>query len=471
MFLAGGAIFFCLFYVADAFSLLNVLAPLALALIAGAANWHLVRNYPEAIWTPLFSFRLGVLAFFALGSLVPYVVGEAVIERIILLYPYTDMEAAKFNLICFVSTLLVIGFVKIGSMFRTAEQGFDAGRPIDATAQMGAFFFAIGFGYSLAVDVPTTLGIIGVVVPASVSLPFEAANAVGVFLLAFHAFQRGGASYLLLPLLFLLNLALGLVLYNKTLVLFPILFMGLALLVHRVTALRVLAVTAVMVATLSVLQPLVAQARMLHYQVHSSLAGGTIAERIENSLSWVTQGELVTGLADSGAGMSRLSYLNVGTYLISEYDAGAAGETIKAAGWALIPRIIWPDKPFTTDTGSDLYHRLTGQDTSFLSPTITADIYWNLGWFGLLLLLPFCGLAIWFATVATYSIVRRRDWFMMPFVLITFRIGLSVDQAFVIGFFIPAAAAVVALILLRVAKRLLGLDEFAGGSVPASAPS
>jgi hypothetical protein len=64
---------------------------------------------------------------------------------------------------------------------------------------------------------------------------------------------------------------------------------------------------------------------------------------------------------------------------------------------------------------------------------------------------------------------------MMPFVLIVFRVGLSVDLSFVIGIFAPAAAALIAYFLLRIARpalvaRALGDGAMPRGAAPAPAP-
>lgn len=456
--------------------LVNVASPILLATILGTANWRMVRQNSTAIWTPLFSFRLGVLVFLAFGALVPYLVSDPLVDRIKSLYPYSEQEAAKTNILWFVYATLMIGSVKLASLFRHSEEPVELGGKLEGwtTAKLGLLFFAVGISYSLLVDLPRALDLFQILIPGSLSLVFLTANAVGTFLLTYHALQRGGAWYLLIGLILLLQIALGLVLYNKSMILLPILLSGLAILFDRVTLPRVIGITVALVLTLNLLQPAVAQARVLHVMTYGSdsgaISGGTIADRLSNVTSLWTEGPLRD--SETGEGLIRLSYLNIGTFMVTEFDVGLPGNSIEAATYALIPRFIWPQKPTVSDAGRELYYRVTGEETSFLAPTTAADLYWNMGWTGILLLTPVLGLLLWLGTVASYAIVRAEDWFMMPFVLIAFLVGLGTDQSFVVGIFVPGAAAIIAFFFLRFSKAFVSVATAPqGGRRPPAAPS
>lgn len=459
--LLGSVLSLGLLQLAGLYEAINIAGPLLLATIAGLANWNMVRRNPTAIWTPLFSFRLGVLVFLAFGALVPYLVSDPLVDRIKGLYPYTEQEAAKVNLLWFIYATLIVGAAKLASAFRGSETPVRLGELLEGwtTAKLGILFFAVGISYSLLIDLPRQLELFLILVPGSLSLVFLAANSVGTFLITYHALQKGGAWYLLAAFILLLQIALGLVLYNKSMILLPILLSSLAMLFDRVTLPRVVGITVMLVTALNLLQPAVRQARDLHLLSYGSesggTTGGTIGERMSNITSLWTDGPLREN--ESGEGLLRLSYLNIGTFMVTEYDVGLPGNSIQAATYALIPRFIWPQKPVVTDAGRELYYRITGEATSFLAPTTAADLYWNMGWAGILLLTPVLGVFLWAATLASYSIVSAQDWFMMPFVLIAFLIGLGTDQGFVVGIFVPAVAALIAFFFLRFAKAFVSL--------------
>jgi len=474
--LLGSVMTLGLLHLGGVYELVNVAGPILLGTILGIADWRMVRQNPTAIWTPLFSFRLGVLVFLAFGALIPYLVSDPLVDRIKGLYPYSEEEAAKTNLLWFVYATLMIGSAKLASIFRGSETPIELGGRLEGwtTAKLGLLFFAIGISYSLLVELPRALELFEILVPGSLSLVFLTANSVGTFLLTYHALQRGGAWYLLIGMILLLQIALGLVLYNKSMILLPILLSGLAILVDRVTLPRVIGITVALVLTLNLLQPAVAQGRVLHVMSYGTAEGGTsggsIAERLSNVTSLWTEGPLRE--SETGEGLIRLSYLNVGTFMVTEFDVGLPGNSIEAATYALIPRFIWPQKPAVSDAGRELYYRVTGEETSFLAPTTAADLYWNMGWTGILLLTPVLGVLLWLGTLASYSILRAEDWFMMPFVLIAFLVGLGTDQSFVGGIFVPGVAAIIAFYFLRFSKAFVSVATAPqGGRRPPAAPS
>ena len=53
----------------------------------------------------------------------------------------------------------------------------------------------------------------------------------------------------------------------------------------------------------------------------------------------------------------------------------------------LVPRLLWPSKPITTTSGSAVNFLLGVQSTNQIAVTMFADIYWNLGFPGLLLMM------------------------------------------------------------------------------------
>jgi hypothetical protein len=80
--------------------------------------------------------------------------------------------------------------------------------------------------------------------------------------------------------------------------------------------------------------------------------------------------------------LTRFSATPIQSFLINQHDSGNAGQTI-ANGWiALIPRVLWPEKPTITSVGTDLDSAFfrRSHSSSALAPTYTAEAYWNGGW-------------------------------------------------------------------------------------------
>jgi len=69
-----------------------------------------------------------------------------------------------------------------------------------------------------------------------------------------------------------------------------------------------------------------------------------------------------------------------------------------------------------------------------------ADIYWNLGFPGLLLMMV-AGFFLGIATVIDRRILQTGDWLMMPFVFATFRFALTLDGNFATSMMIPIVMA------------------------------
>jgi hypothetical protein len=86
------------------------------------------------------------------------------------------------------------------------------------------------------------------------------------------------------------------------------------------------------------------------------------------------------------------------SYLIRQHDNGNSGESLKDVWTAMVPRVLWPEKPNITRFGAQLYNSLNrNAGSSQLSPTYTAEAYWNYGWIGLIVVSLVIGLEMgWF---------------------------------------------------------------------------
>jgi hypothetical protein len=96
------------------------------------------------------------------------------------------------------------------------------------------------------------------------------------------------------------------------------------------------------------------------------------------------------------------------SFLINEWEAGRPGNSLEDSWAALVPRIIWPEKPITTRFGAELYALIFNRhnNSSNQAPTYTGEAFWNYGWAGLAIVSAVLGLELgWFS----------RKWLLLYF--------------------------------------------------------
>jgi hypothetical protein len=251
------------------------------------------------------------------------------------------------------------------------------------------------------------------------------------------------------------SLLFGLLALEKSSIIYPQLLLSLAYLMRGATIRRLATVTVLLVAVFAILQPLVAYQRVEQTQQYGDAPVLNPIERLGYAATWVTSPEARASGASNAESFTRLTYTAPAAFVITEYDQGRPSDAVSQALIALVPRILWPDKPSTTAVGIDLYYYLTGRTTSQIAMTVPADVYWNLGWAGTLIIPLLLGPLLMLATVTSFRIVAARDWLMMPFVLLCFRIALSTDNSFIPAVLVPAVMAFIIYWVLWGARMIL----------------
>ena len=442
-------------YWAGTYGTANFLLPLLMTAIPGWGIWRMLRRVPAAIWSSLFAVRAASLVYLGIGGLVPILGGEAAREYIFALYAYSPEEGTKAHALFVAGLFVLIASVKLASIVRPGTAPL---RHVtfsqSGSFRLGLVFVALGLGYASLIQIPTQLYWAGLVLPGSIILLMSAIGSIGLFLLTLWAAERGGVAYLLPAALLLVQLLVSAILMEKQTFLMAILLVGLALLLKKFSIPRLGVLAVVLAATLSFLTPAIQQARIVHSDFYGDLTGGSVAERLGHQIRYL-QGERIAIIAATEATtFVRLHYTSPSAFVMTQYDLGLPGQSIVNSAYAVIPRLIWPDKPVTSAVGSELNRMITGVDTSALGIVMFADLYWNLGWSGLLLLIPI-GWYLWWASSIACAVVTARDWLMMPFVVIAFRVGMSMDNTFVLSWLVPAAISLVAFVLLRFASDLV----------------
>lgn len=452
-------------YLAKGYGAVAWIAPPSLVAILGSANWVMIKRDTAALWTPLFSFRLASVVFFGFGGILSENLSAVALASYQAELPYTAQEAANVFLVWLAGV-----FATLLGFFIASKLASGKPKPLRPVSQsesrtlaLGLFFAGAGLGYAYLVRLPIELGILPIrTVPAALSTPFDAAAAVGVFLLSLWSLRKGGMAVLVIPAVVIPASAVGLILLTKQGVLLPLIFLGLAILFERISALRVAIVVGLLVFSFSILQPMVAYARSM---ISPELALDP-GERLSHMADFVT-GDVRDSNADEvQVDFLRFGHTHVAAFVMDRYQRGMPSEELANSLTALIPRVIWPDKPAVTQGAVDLYFLVSGREGSALAATSYADLYWNGGWPATLLLGFAWGGLMFIGTRECLRIVRQRDWFMMPYVLLVFMIGLSQESAFTVGVLIPSVMAVIAHYLLRGARGLFQIDHIGDRNAP-----
>ena len=119
----------------------------------------------------------------------------------------------------------------------------------------------------------------------------------------------------------------------------------------------------------------------------------------------VLAGQAATSVHDDGdsfkRNLTRFLHGPTQSFLVDEWRAGRYGNSLADAWVAVIPRVLWPDKPIVTRFSEELYGKMfrlaPEESTSAQAPTYTAEALWDYGWPGLLVVSVLLGLELgWF---------------------------------------------------------------------------
>ena len=198
------------------------------------------------------------------------------------------------------------------------------------------------------------------------------------------------------------------------------------------------------------------------YKLSGNITQATFSQRLEIIGRWFS-GEAQTykffrpDLSQSETGWARLSYSNVQTFAMNRYDSGMPGETLKTVMIVLIPRVIWPEKPITTDMAKDFYKLVTGwRGESHLGLGLFGEGYWNFGWFGVVLLGVVTGVIFWVLSGFAVNWMRAGAIEYMPSIFIAINMGILGTT----GLFANAiigATGLIAIYALFVSKVLVAM--------------
>jgi hypothetical protein len=439
---------------------LNIVGPVCLTVILWTGALRMILLDDAAIWTSLFWFRVSTGVYFGVGALVPLLMSDAVRIYLESFFLFHGDHIAKVNLIVVVACIAVLGTANV--VFAIAGDGARKHRRAEEartnsggaqTLAAGLLFLVIGGIVKYLYVVPYALGLTDFVLPGSVG-PIGNFTYAALFFLTIWSRAHSKAAFPFVVAFVLLEMGIGVLSLSKTDVLTPLIIFLCALVRLQLTVWRLgMVVAALIVCYLSIV-PIVEYGRAEHWRRYQSLGGADLMERLQilalslDHLGNVDETNSVESL------LVRISYVNQATFAVNLYDSGRAGDTLSRALVVFIPRLLWPDKPVTTQVAIEFNLAATGISTSASSPGLFAEAYWNYGWTGVILLTMTLGLLLAFLSRYALGVFHREKWLYFPVVILAMRIGFRTD-----GYYVPdVIGALVILIALHLVLYLF--DRF-----------
>lgn len=473
---------------------MNVVGPVGLGVSALAAGVRLLRRAPEAAWTPYGWFLLAVVAFYSVGPLVYPLADADTVRRASSLYKVTPAELLRTNLLNSVGVLAVLsGFWMVsrlglgllsfgsgGTVSRARTGRYRDGQPVSRPTRVSSVsaelvalaFLVVGGCLQYLIILPARFGALDVVLPG-IFWNLGRVHLLGIALMA-YVVARGKRSWRIpFWILWGLQLLVSLLLFSKLELILSLVLPALgAYASHR--RLKRLLLWGALATTVYLSVPhLVLHGReQIRGQTGATDRAG-LTQRAEILVQWYERGmpSLRNGVSPLSTGWTRLNYAPVQAFAMARYDDGYPGNSLRYAGIVLIPRLLWPDKPVTTDLGVDFYQLMTGRRSTHLGLGIFGEGYWNLGWFGVVGLSLATG--VMFGLVSRFSLgwIRRREFIYLPSIMLGIQMGAVgttglFANSVVGGGAILAAYAVTCWMLVRLIAGVRRRHRVLSGSLP-----
>ncbi len=420
--------------------IVNIAGPLAFTAINGLAAWRMMNTNSRTLFTPLLTYRVANAVYFGLGQMVHMVVSDEHVAIIKSLYPFAASEVAKMNLLVASCALLVAlasrVFVFIlretsWSVARAKEMQFSP-RGARLLRNYGIGMLFVGSLLKYFVVFPVNMGWIDPGAFPGFLFNLAEMSLVGINLLSIWSLTFAPAFFPVICAAVALEMVYGVLLFSKVQVLLPLLMLATGVMVQKVTRVRVAVVLAAVAFAIEFMQPLAGYARNeFNRRTGHDARLSTLETRLEVLRSYFDPLRPRQPYEERGEGLLRITYINAGTLAIAMYDRGSSGDSYRNILVALVPRLLWPDKPLLQE-GGEFASMASGRamDNS-VSPGLFAEAYWDFGWLGV----PIIGvsLGLFLVVMSRYSLWVFGDqrWMFFPIALMGMKVGLSADGMFV----------------------------------------
>ena len=413
----------------------NAVVLIAFILLSLWTAYELIKTDPQMVWMPLTLYTVSSALFYGFGPLA-YTFGN---EGTRTYLAFRKISASPQNLVdATMLSLTGIGLVFVGALafltyrpegfFRTER--FKA--PVFSPELVAWALLIAGLIFKYAIIYPSKWGLIDLVIPGFLT-QLDTMAALGFGLLAFVAFGRNRR---LIPVFFVLwtiDFCLTTLAFSKSPLVFAMIFpiAGYFLAVQNKFVTGMLTLMAIGVYTLS--QPMVVYARMSQVEISSEPGYVGHAKVILHYLAERPEVISNSNYYGSQAWWTRFEFSGKQAYAMDLHDRGITSSSLSQLPIIFIPRVIWHDKPLIRGPGQDFYYLVTGRDSNNMSMSVYADMYWQFGWLGLILISPLLGVAFAAMTVTLLPEISKRNFIYFPAVLIGFQYALLDPNKYLIN--------------------------------------
>lgn len=440
----------------QAYAFINWIAPIWLICALGYGAMRMVQINAAGKWMTLFWFRVSTALYFGVGSLVPAYTNFDTLRYIDSFFQSRPEHYFKLNTIVAASAFTVL--VTSGLLSLVLKPGVRqvSTRNDDRRLRNAGIVFAIvGVPVKYFVLIPAALGAYGDAIIPGILQSVGLLVPVAIYMLSLFVLRRHRSLLVFVLLLLIVDVTSAVIRFNKSDAIVSLLVFLLAFLTDSKKTSRLLVSAGLVVFLFASIMPLTDYGRAEMMARYGSINGGTLSERF--NVLWLSAGDGLSAAVDGDVQLSivRISYTNAAGFAISEFDRGHAGNSLDNTLFAVVPRLMWPNKPNITDIGAEFNAEATGNANSSSSPGLFAESYWALGWWGIPALMPLIGIIFTVSSRHAQWVIYTHRWWYFPLVLFAMRMGLRVDGYFVVDIIGPTATFVVFQALAYGAERVL----------------
>jgi hypothetical protein len=420
-------------YLTDDYDTLNFYGPAALTAILGHGAWYIAAAQPVGIWTSLFWLRIASGLYYGFGGIVPFLVNATTMEVMANFHKATPEQMYKVNLLTTIGILFIIGSARLTE---AAQRPIRIDRKMNSSdddmLMWGIILGGCGVVIKYLITIPYNFGLLQWTVPGIV-LQLSMTTSVGIYLVGSWAITRSRGLFIAVAGFAAFDALLGLLTFAKLDVLFTLIMIGLTFVHKGVSIRRITILTVSLFSVFVFIAPIVDYGRTTLIERYQSISGAGFGERIDIVKTYFSGGKehfLASDFrSEFQGGLARLSYMNQSAFAVALYDNGHQGDSIEAIAVVLIPRFLWPDKPNMNYLTAGFTQLATG-GLNLTWPGRYTEVYWNWGWWGILLLLP--PLGIIYALLSRFAlwVFLTRKWVYFPVVLMSMRYGLEITSPY-----------------------------------------
>ena len=407
--------------------------------------FQLIRANRLMIWTPLPWFLAACAAYFGFGPLVYHFGRSGTVAVLSTFYPVEESDLWHTNILNAISVFVVMASYMLGARLVRIDR-----HPIVQEVDTGLLqrtaiiFLSLGLAVKYLLALPYYFGMLDLTVPGGI-LQLQSFSLLAIIVVMVLVSKGGTKWRLVLYPLVAAELATAILEFSKMSVLITLMTLTLGWYLTRPRAWVLFAGAALLVTTYVATTPLVPFGRGEIVNRTGTIYQAGLAERAEILTGYLESGDASGGVEFSGhqSWWARLSYVNAQTFAMRSYDGGSPGRSFTLAGYAFVPRALWPDKPSITGVAEDFTFLVTGIRASSSAPGAFAEAYWNGGW--LMVVLSCVYLGVLFTGFSYYAVRRMAlmDVSLLPVVFIGIRMGFRPDGWFAAEYVGALAIAVV----------------------------